>query len=232
MTELKLKAEKRDIFGKSLVEFRKQDMLPAVVYGPKEESQPIFVSLSDFKKVWKEAGESAVVVLEIGGKAKEVLIHEVDSDPLKDEFLHADFYAVDVTKTTVVSVPLEFEGEAPAVKNLGGILVKVIYEVEVEALPKDLPREIKVDISSLENFEDKIIIGDLKVPAGVKIFGNLEEAVVLVEMPKEEAPVVAESSIADIEAISEKKKEEAPTPAEAEPGSRSTEGRAGKEKKE
>ncbi len=209
MGTLILKAEKRDIFGKKLAKIRSQNKLPAVVYGPKEKNENIFVLLNDFKKVWKEAGENTLIQIEIGGKKKDVLIYEVGMDPIKNEPCHVDFYAADVTKEISAMIPVVFEGVSPAIKDLGGILVKVIHEIEVEALPKDLPHEIKVDISLLQTFEDKVTIGDLKPPAGVKLIGNSEETIVFVQMPKEEeAPAVAEPSLADIEVLTEKKKED------------------------
>ncbi len=205
MKNLELKTEKRDVFGKKLASLREKDKLPAVVYGPKEKSAPIFISSSAFKKVFKEAGESTIVSLDIEGKKHDVLIHEIDIDPVMNEPRHVDFYAVDVTKTTTVVVPLEFEGIAPAVKNLGGILIKVKNEIEVEALPKDLPHEIKIDVSTLAEIGSKVTIADIPAPKGVKILGNPEEVVALTEMPKEEVVPEAAPTIADIEVTSEKK---------------------------
>ena len=91
---LELKAEKRDIFGKKLKSLRKKDKLPAVLYGPKESSQPIFISLKDFKKIWADAGESTVIKINLDNSKKDVLIQEVAMDPRKGEAIHVDFYAV------------------------------------------------------------------------------------------------------------------------------------------
>lgn len=136
---LTLEAENREIFGKKLKDFREQGKLSAVLYGPKEKSRPIFVSLKDFKKIWQEAGESTVIQLNLEKSKKEVLIQEVVLDPVKNEPTHVDFYAVLMDKPIQAAVVLEFSGTSPAVKNLGGILVKVAYEIEIEALPKNLP---------------------------------------------------------------------------------------------
>lgn len=182
---MRLKAEKREIFGKKLSQSRQAGKLPAVLYGAKKQSTPIFVNFSDFKKVWKEAGESTLIDLDVGGKLIPALIYDVDLNPVNNEPRHADFYVVDMAQKITASVPLIFGGEASAVK-VGGTLVKVMHEIEVEALPKDLPREIKVDVSRLKTFDDKITIADLILPEGVKVLDELTEVVALAEEAKEE----------------------------------------------
>ena len=130
--------------------------MPAVFYGPKEETTPVTISEKDFVKVWREAGESSVIELSGVGDAKEVLIHEVDVDPVSGTPRHADFYVIEKGKKVTVGIPLTFEGVAPAVKELGGILVKVMHEIEIEVMPKDLPHDIVVDISSPKHFDSQI----------------------------------------------------------------------------
>ena len=208
---LELQTENREVFGKKLKPFRKQGKLPAVLYGPKEKSQPLFVSLKDFKKLWREAGESTVIQLNLEKSKKEVLIQDVAVDPIKDEPVHVDFYAVQMDKPIEASVALEFSGISPAVKNLGGVLVKVMHEIEVEALPKNLPHELVVEISKLEKFEDKILAKDIILPEGVKLIASPEEVIALVEEPREEevAPPAEEKiSFEEIEVAGAKEKEE------------------------
>ena len=177
----------------------------AVLYGHKEVSTPISVSLMDFKKVWKEAGESSVISLSGVGEEKEALIHDVDFEPITGEPRHADFYIIEKGRKVQVKVPLNFIGIAPAVKEMGGILVKVIHEVEVEAIPKDLPHEIEVNISKLENFESKIEVKDITVPTGVKIVAKPDEVVALVSEAKEEELEVAPEAV-DLSAIEVEKR--------------------------
>lgn len=217
---LELKAENREVFGKKLQSSRQEGKLPAVLYGPKEPSRPIFVSLKDFKKLWKEAGESTLVQLRLTSDVKklstsdvvkEVLIQDVAIEPIKGEPVHVDFYAVLMDKPIQASVPLVFEGVSPAVKNLGGILVKVLHEVEIEALPKNLPHELSIDISSLSNLEDKVFAKNIKLPSGVSLVISSEEVIALVEAAKEEEAAPAEEKIAfeQIEVVGKKEKEEA-----------------------
>lgn len=201
---LKLDIETRNIFGKKLKKAREAGKMPAVFYGRGKETTPFFVEAKSFKKIWKEAGESSIVELEKDRKKfADVLIHDASFDTLKSEPIHADFYAVEMDKAIRVKVPLVFEGVAPAEKNLGGIIVKVMHEIEVEALPKDLPHELKVDISALATIGSQIAVKDIAASAGVKFIAKPEEIIILAEEHKEEI-VEPTMTIADIE-ISEKK---------------------------
>lgn len=196
-----ISAKQRTELGKKTNSLRRRGVLPAVLYGEGLESTPLAVSAKEFEKVLREAGETSLVTLKLeSGNTHNVLIHDVAKDPLTLEPIHADFYAVKMDKPIEAKVPLAFIGESPAVKNEGGILVKVLHELEVKALPKDLPHEIAVDITRLENIVDKIHVGDLVLPAGVAAMVPDMEVVVLVEPPRSEAE------------LEELKKAEAPAP--------------------
>ena len=173
--------------------------MPAVFYGKKEKSTPITISKAEFKKVWKEAGESSVIDLVGNNIEAEALIYDVDLDPVTDEPRHADFYVFEKGKKIEIAVPLEFIGVAPAVKDMGGTLVKVLHELEIEALPKDLPHNISVDISSLLNFDSQILAKDIKLPQGVVLVTKLEEVVASVYETKEEVEEVVPVDLASIE---------------------------------
>jgi large subunit ribosomal protein L25 len=186
-----LKVEKRDL-KENVAMLRKSGQMPAVFYGPKDPSTPIKVSLVDFKKAWKTAGESTVVVLEGEGIDADVLIHQVDLDPVSDIAIHADFYAIEKGKKLSVDVPLVFVGVSPAVKELGAVMVKVAHEIEIEALPKDLPHTLEVDIAGLVTFDSVLTAADIKLPTGVALKVKPEEVIASVYEPKEEvveAPV-------------------------------------------
>jgi len=202
MIMLTLKVEKRDL-KISPEKIRKEGNLPAIFYGKKEKSTPIFLKFLDFEKIFEEAGESTVVHLDGTGIDVDVLIHDVDSDPVTDKIRHVDFYAIEKGKKLEIAVPLEFIGIAPAVKDLGGVLVKVMHEVEIEALPKDLPRHLEVNISSLLNFESVVLAKDIKLPEGVTLKIKPEDVVASVYEPKEE---VVEEVPVDLSAIEVEKK--------------------------
>lgn len=195
---LKLSVENRDKTQKSVI-LRKAGKMPAVFYGKKEKSTPIIISKADFKKVWKEAGESSVIDLVGKNIEAEALIYDVDLDPVTDEPRHADFYVFEKGKKIEINVPLEFTGVAPAVKDMGGTLVKVMHEIEIEALPKDLPHNISVDISSLINFDSQILAKDIKLPQGVTLVAKPEEVIASVYETKEEVEEAAPVDLASIE---------------------------------
>ncbi len=201
---LSLNIETRDISA-NLKTLKKQGLMPAVFYGKKEKSTPVSVKLADFLKVWKKAGESSVVALKgAQGEDLESLIHDVDLDPVTDIPRHADFYVFEKGHKIEVNIPIDFVGVAPAVKDLGGTLMKVLRELKIEAMPKDLPHEIKVDISILVNFDSQILAKDIILPAGVTLVEGSEEVVALVAEAKEIVEEVA--APVDLSAIEVEKK--------------------------
>lgn len=189
MTELK--AKPRTELGRKVSRLRKAGFLPAVLYGEGVASQPISISFKEFEKVYKEAGESTIVELEVDGKLYNVLIHDLAHDPIKGNPTHADFYAVRMDKEISVTVPIVFIGESPAVKNEAGILVKVAQELEVEAFPQDLPHELTIDISNLQTLESKLFVKDIILSKGVKVLAEPEDVIVVVETPRSEEELAA-----------------------------------------
>ena len=182
MTELN--AQTRTITGSKVKTLRKQGLLPAVIYGEGMETHAIATSFVDFERVFRQAGESTLVTLNVDGKPYNVLIHDVAYDAMRGQPIHADFYAVRMDKAIRTMVPIAFTGESNAVKSEGGVLVKVMHEIEVEALPKDLPHELRVDLALLSAFEAKVLVKDIALPKGVEIMADADEIVVLVEAPR------------------------------------------------
>ncbi len=205
------KRSKTDRLG----DIRKGGMVPAVVYGARVENTSISVPSVNFGKVFKEVGESSTVELDLEGKKIDVLIHNVQVDPVKGFPIHADFLAVDMNKPVHVSVALEFTGVAPAEKAGLGSLMKVLHEVEIKALPKNLPHSIIVDISPLETLEHQIHVRDLILPSGVEMLTDTEEVVALVAPAKEEKVEEAPVDLSAIEVEKKGKKEEEGAEAEA-----------------
>ena len=197
-----LAVEARTERGKDLTEIRNAGKLPVVMYGPKKESVSLVVDRSAFEKVLKAAGESSIVTLTGLDTPVDVLIHDVAFDARKGGIVHADLYAVEAGKEIVMHVPIEFIGEAPAVK-LGGTLTKVLHEIEIACMPQDIPQHIAVDVSSLDDFEKQIHVSDIVVPKGVTIKNHEEEVVALVQAVAEESEEVA---TVDMSAIAVEKK--------------------------
>lgn len=205
-----LKVSKRDVTGKKLEKLRADGQLPAVVYGPKHEAMTISLDSKEFEKIFREAGESSVMVLSGVGEDAEVLVQDVAYDPVKGHMQHVDFYAIEKGKEVTVNVPLEFVGEAPATK-LGGSLTKALHELEITCKPSVLPHEIVVDVSSLVTFDDYIRVKDLSIPAGVKVENDLEETVAVVSEVKDEPvePVAVDLSAIEVAPKGKEKEEDA-----------------------
>jgi large subunit ribosomal protein L25 len=205
---LAIKAEKRGA-GLRLDTLRKNDGIPAVFYGAGENTTPIAISKTQFKKIWQKAGESSTVKVEMPDHSIDALIHEVQMDPITDEPIHVDFLAIDMKKKIKVHVALTFDGVSNAVKSGLGNLVKVLHEVEVEALPADLPHSLSVDISKLEVLNDQIFVSDIKLPGGVVVINNLTDVVASIVAQVEEKEEVAEPvDLSQIEVEKKGKKEE------------------------
>lgn len=198
---LTLTASLREKRGKKNVSLRLAGEMPAVVYGPKHETQSITLNTHEFEKLFKQAGESTIIALSGLGKDIDVLVHEVDVDPVTGTARHADFYAIESGKMLRLEVPIEFVGESPAVK-LGAVITKVLHDIEIEALPRNLPQHITVDVSVLANFQDMIHLRDLVLPEGVTALGEPEDIVAVATEVKEEvdeAPVAIDMDAIEVE---------------------------------
>ncbi len=187
MEKFKLHAKVRDLIGKAAKRLRENGEIPAVLYGKKKDNQNLSIAMHDFRKLYTEAGTSSIVLLDIKDNGtKNVLVQDIDFDPLTNAPRHIDFYEVSMTEKITTSIPLHFVGDSVAVIEQSGTLVTNKDEVEVECLPADLPHEIEVDISVLTDFEAAIHVSDLKVGAGVEIKDDPEEMIATVEPPRSE----------------------------------------------
>jgi len=193
----------------SLKSQREAGMVPAVMYGAKEDTTPISVSGKEFGKALKEAGESTVITLDTPKGKKSALIHDVQFDPIKSTPLHADFYIIEEGKEVEVDTPLEFVGVSPAVKELGGTLVKVLHELSIKGMPAKLPHSIEVDISALVDIESHISAKDITLPEGITLMNSADEIIASISVAKEEAEEpTEEADISSIEVEKKGKKEE------------------------
>ncbi len=184
MELLVLEAKVRD--GKSSADsLRKQNVIPAVCYGKGFQNHSVTVEYQAFRKAFKQASTTQVINLSVDGQKLPVLIHEIDYNPISDRFTHVDFLQIDMNKKVTATVPVVVVGEAPAVKTFNGIVSLVKHEIEVHCLPMDIPHEITVDVSKLENIGDSIHIKDLKFNDKVEILSDLEEMLVSVNEVKE-----------------------------------------------
>jgi large subunit ribosomal protein L25 len=197
--------------NKKAKNFIKEGDIPAVLYGKDIENIPLSVNQKEFEKILKEAGESTIINLIIEKDDKKethpVLIYDIQEHYLTHKPIHIDFYQVKKGQKIKAHIPIEFIGEAPAVKILGGILVKNLDEIEVEGLPQDLPHIISVDISKLDTLESKISLKDLNISKKVKVFTSPETIVVSIVLPQEEEVSIPESPT-EVKIEGEEKKSE------------------------
>lgn len=165
---MKLLLQSRDVLGKKVSRLRKQGLTPGVIYGSHLSATiPVTFTKNDFLKAYKSLGSSSPVVLELDGDEHMALMYDYTVDPVTDELLHADFLAIQAGKKVSTSVSLIFVGVSPAEKNKIGTVQHLREDIEIEALPKDLPKSIEVDISSLATESDVIYLSDLVLPKGV-----------------------------------------------------------------
>src|SRR3989344_2904957 len=184
---MNLKAEKRSIEGRKVKKLRSEGILPANIFGKKVKSQSVQVNLAEFQKVYKEVGETGLVELQGNGEKRPVLIHNLQLDPVSDSALHVDFLQVDLKSKVTAQIPVELVGEAPAEKQGLGTVVQYIDEIEVEALPTDLPEKFEMDISGFTEVDQTFYLKDLKFDkVKVEIKDDLEKIIAKVEPPKEE----------------------------------------------
>ena len=190
--------EAQIIEGGKAYKIREGGKIPAVVYGKGSQSRSLAVDFSSFNKVYEKAGESTLIDLKVAdAEPIKILIKDVQLDPVSDDIIHIDFKEVTMGEKMNVTIPLNFIGESLAVKDLMGVLITNIDELEVECLPKDLIYEIEVDISVLKTFDDVIRIKDVVAPETIAVLNNPEDAVVLVSPPRveeEEKPVSEEET--------------------------------------
>lgn len=222
-----ISAQKREQTGKRTAEEQAGERIPAVVYGQGVSNQSISVGRSDFLRVYRDAGSSALIEVSLdGGAPVKTLIKDVQVHPLTMNPIHIDFYQVRMDKEIEAVVPLNFVGESKAVKTDGGTLVKSMDELEIRCLPGNLPSEIEIDLSVLNTFDDAITIASLKLPAGVKVLNDAELTIATVARPltEDELKRLEESQVGDVAEVKaevDEKKEarEAEEAAKADEGS-------------
>lgn len=226
MKKYALKAEKRMVVGRKTKKLRASGLLPATIYGKKVTSTSVQVQQDDFEKTFKDAGRSGLVELALEKAIRPALIHNVQLDPVSGKPLHVEFFQVDLKEKVKTKVPVEFMGEAPAVSQKVGVLLTLLDELEIEALPTDLPEKITIDVSRLSSVDQELKVSDVKVPTGVAVLTDPNLGVVKVGplVSKEaEAEAAAEAAAAAAKA--------AETAAAAEVGAAPEEGAPQQEEK-
>lgn len=214
MQDLTLKANVREGNQKPQP-IREQGQIPAILYGHRVKNLSLKIDAKSFVDIFHKAHESTIFSLKVAGekKPRNVIIKEVQRDPTSQAYLHVDFYQVKMSEKITAEVALKFTGRAPAVKELGGVLVKSLDSIEVSSLPADLPAEIEVPINGLETLDDVIYVKDLVVPAKVQVLERPDEAVVSVTPPRSEEELAeleeeVEEKVEEVEGVAKEEGEE------------------------
>ncbi|MCX6705895.1 MAG: 50S ribosomal protein L25 [Candidatus Woesebacteria bacterium] len=192
MEKITLKAKVRKEVGRKVKLLRKEGILPANIYGKKIKSESIQIDLKEFLDVYKKVGDTKLFYI----NERPVLVANIQKNPVSDALLHVDFHQVDLKEKVEAKVPVELTGESPAEKQSIGTVVQYLNEIEVEALPTDLPDKFEIDISKLTEVDQSIHVKDLPYDKSkIEVKTDLEEILVKVEPPQKEeivAPPVAE----------------------------------------
>jgi large subunit ribosomal protein L25 len=187
MEKIILEAQKREVIGKKTKALRRQGKLPAVIYGYGLEATPIVLDMHDASRTLASVGSSTLVTIQLEGKEHSALVRERQKDVLRRTLLHVDFQALSLTETVQTSVRIQFgEDASPAVEEFGALLLAALEELEIECLPQDLPEHIEVDVSSLINIGDSILVKDLVPPPGVQLLDDPETLIIVATAPQAE----------------------------------------------
>jgi large subunit ribosomal protein L25 len=224
MKRFKLSAEPRTITGKNVKKLRRDGILPANVYGKDIKSQNLQLPLKDFLAVFDEAGETGVIDLSYGKETIPVLIHNLHTD-YRNTPLHADFFKVNLKEKVTAMIPVEFTGEAQAETDQVGLLEKITNELEVEALPTDLPEKFELNVGPLAQVGDQITVEMIHVPEGVTILSDPGLVVAKIgELVSKEAQEDAQAAEAAAEAAAAEGTEGAEGEGQAAEGGESADG--------
>ncbi|OGO14783.1 MAG: hypothetical protein A2Z14_04055 [Chloroflexi bacterium RBG_16_48_8] len=202
MEEIQLIANKRTIVGKQVDLLRREGLIPAIVYGGDEDPIPVELNAKDATKILNQTSASTLISLKVGKEDHKVLLRDIQYDVIKRIPIHADFLRVNMDTAIRTTVPIDFVGEAPGVKDKGGVLVIEVDELEIEALPGDLPDKVIVDLEVLKDIDSIIIVGDIFVGKGVKVLTDSKEYVahiVYQEIEKIEEEKIEEVVAASVE---------------------------------
>ena len=220
MGDFQIEVQKREVTGRKVGALRREGFVPGVVYGSGAESQSISIDQKIFEKLYDQAGESSLIDLAVDGqKPLKVLIQEVQMDPIYGRPIHVDFREVRMDQKITAEVELNFVGEAPAVKEAGGTLIKNFDSLEIECLPGALVSEFVVDLSKLKTFDDVIRVSDLDIPEGIRVLQDEKRTIAVV------APPLSEKELEELEKAPEAEVGEVEV---AEKGKAAEEGEEGK----
>ena len=217
----KLSAAPRTVTGKHVNALRREGVLPAVIYGPGTASRPIQLNTREASKIFRRVHGAELIDMELDGQTHKVLVHDLQRDAIRGDFLHADLYVVDMARPIRVRLPIHLLGTSPAVVSLSGVLVRGIPELEVECLPGDLITQVEADLGVLKEIGNALHVKDLTLPTTIKVLTDPEEQVARVTyQAKEEDLSTPTTATPETEVMEKGKLEEEGEEDEAKPGAK------------
>jgi len=208
MEKTVLQAKHRDVVGKQVKALRRQGRLPAVLYGKNIQPIPVTMDFREANRILPGVTSSHLVVVDVDGEEHTALVREKQFHPVQGKLIHVDFMVVSLTEKLRANVSIHLEGESPAVRDINGILVPVIEEIEVECLPQDLPERIMVDVSSMTEIGSAIHVRDLQLSDRVRVLTDPDEMVAVITAPEAEEVVEEVAPEVEPELVERGKKEE------------------------
>ena len=205
---LEVQLRDKNLRAKDLVN---QNLIPLEYYGRGVENKSFQVDYQTFRRLFRAAGTNTIIELNVAGKdAINVLVHDLQRDPVTDNIKHVDLINVRMDQEIHTKVPVELIGTAPAVKEQGGILMHHLHEVEIKCLPKDLVHGFSVSVESLSDFHSFVRVKDLEVPEGINILNGEEDLIATVVAPRteEEEPEVPTVEEGEVEEVANEEKSE------------------------
>ena len=192
MEKYLLNAEKREVLGKKVKGLRREGKLPAVIYGQEIEPMSITLETKQVHKVLKVVGANTLISIKIGKEEFLTLVREIQREVIVRDLLHIDFQAVSLEETITTSLPVVMVGVAPAIEDFEALLIVDMDELQIEAKAKDLPDTIQVDVSTIRELGDNILVKDLVISGDVKILDDPDGVVIVATLPTLMAEIVDE----------------------------------------
>ncbi len=207
-----IEAESRQIVGKKVSQLRRQGIVPVTIYGPKAAPVNLQIPYRPLQLALMKAGGTNLISINVNGKSTPVLAREVQRDILRNDIMHVDFFAVDMTAKITIDVPLHFTGESAAVNSKRGILVTGPTTISIETLPSHLINQIEINISDLNEVGDSIHVRDLKLDSEITVLNDPEEMIARISQPaaarSEEDAAAEEAAAGEVEIIKKGKADE------------------------
>ena len=198
---IQIELDPRELMGKKVRRLRRVGIVPVHLYGPGMEPRALQCKASRLIQVLAKAGGATPIHITISGESGNHLAfaREIQWDPRRDDLLHVDLLAADVSRPVTAQVPINLVGESAGARNVNGTIMQQLRTVDIQALPLEMPGQIELDISVMEEPDSVIRVSDLSIPENATLLSDLEDLVVRIELPRvaEEVAVGGQEALAE-----------------------------------